>query len=197
MQYSASTRILSALLMLAVASVGVVPAFGKTKAKRKAATSTSAKKKTTSKKASTSTARSKRTRKASYTKGTRHSSRRARKVYSPWDTPTFADSTYGDAVDGEDLTVRRAAVEALGAYNGTVVVVDPQSGRILSLVNQKVALKSGFQPCSTIKLVAALAGLSEGIVDRNTMLRLYGRTRMNLTEALAHSNNQYLSLIHI
>ncbi len=193
MQYSASTRILSALLMLAVASVGVVPAFGKTKAKRKAATSTSAKKKTTSKKASTSTARSKRTRKASYTKGTRHSSRRARKVYSPWDTPTFADSTYGDAVDGEDLTVRRAAVEALGAYNGTVVVVDPQSGRILSLVNQKVALKSGFQPCSTIKLVAALAGLSEGIVDRNTMLRLYGRTRMNLTEALAHSNNQYFA----
>ena len=27
----------------------------------------------------------------------------------PWDKPTFADSTEGDRVDGEDLTVRRAA----------------------------------------------------------------------------------------
>ena len=42
----------------------------------------------------------------------------------PWDRPTFADSTEGDRVDGEDMTVRRAAVEALGSYNGSVVAVD-------------------------------------------------------------------------
>ena len=58
----------------------------------------------------------------------------------PWSEPTFADSTVGDSVDGEDLTVRRAAVEALGPYNGTVVVADPQTGRILTIVNQKTAL---------------------------------------------------------
>ncbi len=113
--------------------------------------------------------------------------------WSPWKEPTFADSTSGDFVDGEDLTVRRAAVDALGPYNGTVVVVDPSNGRILSMVNQKLALKSGFQPCSTIKVVAALAGLTEGLVDRNTLVRLYGRTRMTLTEALAHSNNLYFA----
>ena len=44
----------------------------------------------------------------------------------PWTEPTYADSTQGDNVDGEDLDVRRAAVEALGPYNGAVVVVDPQ-----------------------------------------------------------------------
>ena len=43
----------------------------------------------------------------------------------PWTEPTFADSTEGDNVDGEDLPMRRAAVEALGPYNGSVVVVDP------------------------------------------------------------------------
>jgi cell division protein FtsI/penicillin-binding protein 2 len=122
---------------------------------------------------------------------------RIRRVYSPWKEPTYADSTLGDDVDGEDLIVRRAAVDALGPYNGSVVVADPQNGRILTIVNQKLALKSGFQPCSTVKIVAALAGLSEGIIERDTMLRLYGRTTMNLTEALARSNNPYFANIGI
>src|SRR4051812_26892786 len=52
----------------------------------------------------------------------------------PWTEPTFADSTNGDNVDGEDIAIRRLAVEALGAYNGSVVVVDPENGRILSMV---------------------------------------------------------------
>jgi penicillin-binding protein 2 len=111
----------------------------------------------------------------------------------PWSEPSFADSTQGDLIDGEDLMVRRAAVEALGKLNGTVVVVDPHTGRVLSMVNQKLALKSGFQPCSTIKIVAALASLSEGIIERTTLMRLFGRTSMNLTEALATSNNPYFA----
>jgi cell division protein FtsI/penicillin-binding protein 2 len=105
------------------------------------------------------------------------------------------DPTAGDNVDGDDLVVRRAAVEALGGYNGSVVVVDPTSGRILTVVNQKLAFQSGFIPCSTIKLVTALAALSEGIVNRDTHLRLSRRVSMNLTEALAHSNNPYFSIL--
>ena len=69
----------------------------------------------------------------------------------PWTSPTYADSTAGDFVDGEDLAIRKAAVASLGPYNGSVVVVDPETGRILSMVNQKIALSTGFQPCSTIK----------------------------------------------
>lgn len=119
-----------------------------------------------------------------------------RKVYySPWTEPTFADSTFGDRVDGEDLLVRRAAVSALGPYNGSVVVVDPQNGRILSLVNQNLAFKSGFQPCSTIKLVAAFAGLNEGIVDRSGLVKIGRRSSLDLTGALAHSNNAYFANI--
>jgi len=119
--------------------------------------------------------------------------KKKRYQYSPWTTPTFADSTAGDMVDGEDLTVRRAAVQALGPFNGSVVVMDPQTGRLLTIVNQKLAFKSGFEPCSTIKLVAALAGLSEGVIDQTTVLKIHRRHSIDLTEALAKSNNVFFA----
>jgi cell division protein FtsI/penicillin-binding protein 2 len=112
----------------------------------------------------------------------------------PWTEPTFADSTLGDFVDGEDLTIRKAAVEALGPYNGSVVVVDPQTGRVLSMVNQRVALSTGFQPCSTIKVSVALAGLKEKVIAPESKLRL-GGMKMDLTYALAHSNNYYFATL--
>jgi penicillin-binding protein 2 len=99
----------------------------------------------------------------------------------------------GDNVDGEDLEVRRSAVEALGAYNGSVVVVDPNTGRILSMVNQKLALGSGFQPCSTIKVSVALAALSEKVVGSDG--KLFRRGGYNLTQAVAHSNNYYFATL--
>jgi penicillin-binding protein 2 len=112
----------------------------------------------------------------------------------PWTKPTYADSTAGDFVDGDDLTIRRAAVEALGPYNGSVVVVDPQTGRILTIVNQKLALGSGFQPCSTIKVSVALAGLHERVIEPANRLRL-GGMKIDLTYALAHSNNYYFATL--
>ena len=110
-----------------------------------------------------------------------------------WRVPTYAESTEGDFIDGEDLTVRRAAVDALGPLNGTVVVSDPFTGRILSIVNQKLALQDGFQPCSTVKVPVALAALSESVVERTTLIRVYGRTTFDMTSALAKSNNQYFA----
>jgi len=126
----------------------------------------------------------------------RQRSRRLRRS-SPWTVPTFAESTIGDRIDGDDPTVRRAAVEALGPYNGTVVAVDPNTGRVLTMVNQRVALTSGFQPCSTIKIPVALAALSEGIVDAQTPVYLSRRFKMRLTEALARSNNAFFARLGV
>jgi penicillin-binding protein 2 len=98
-------------------------------------------------------------------------------------------------MDGEDLTIRRAAVDALGPYNGAVVVVDPYSGRVLSMVNQKLALGAGFQPCSTIKLTVALAGLKENLVKQSVIQRVTRRPAMDLTQALARSNNFYFATL--
>jgi cell division protein FtsI/penicillin-binding protein 2 len=58
-------------------------------------------------------------------------------------------------------------------------------------VNQKLALSSGFTPCSTFKPIVALAALREGLITPNTRLYVGGRTRMNVTDALAHSNNPF------
>lgn len=112
---------------------------------------------------------------------------------SPWDTPTYADSTLGDRTEGEDLEVRKAAVEALGRHNGAIVAVDPETGRILSIVNQKLALTGAYEPCSTVKLVISLAALSEGIVNPLAEVRIGRRSYIDMTQALAHSNNFYFA----
>ena len=96
----------------------------------------------------------------------------------------------GDLTAGEDPIVRQAAIDALGDMNGTAVVIDPSNGRILAMVNQKLALSPGAEPCSTIKLTVAMAALSEGLVTRDTPVQLPG-FRMNMTQALAKSNNLY------
>jgi cell division protein FtsI/penicillin-binding protein 2 len=105
------------------------------------------------------------------------------------------DPTVGDNVDGDDLTIRRAAVDALGTVNGSVVVVDPNSGRILTMVNQRLALASGFTPCSTIKLVTSLAALTEHVVTPEANLRINRYATFNLTTAIAHSNNEYFGIL--
>ena len=61
----------------------------------------------------------------------------------PWKSPTYADSTINDNVDGEDLEIRRAAVEALPA---------------------SLKIKNGRRK-HVLKEVAARL-LPEGIVDR-------------------------------
>jgi len=101
----------------------------------------------------------------------------------------------GDITAGEDPIVRQAATDALGNMNGTVVAIEPTSGRVLAMVNQKLALSSGAQPCSTIKLSVALAALNEGLVSSETEVPLGRRSRMNLTQALAHSNNAYFEAL--
>ena len=104
---------------------------------------------------------------------------------------TFADSTAGDVAAYDDPVVREAAVAALGRYNGSVVAIDPNSGRVLTIVNQKLAFSDGFIPCSTIKPVIAVAALEESVIRRDTMIQVGRRSYMNLVEALARSNNTF------
>ena len=121
---------------------------------------------------------------------------RRHRSYERFHTSSFAsDITEGDVTAGEDPVVRQAAIDALGNMNGTVVAIEPTSGRVLAMVNQKLALSSGAQPCSTIKLSVALAALSEGVIDEGTEVKLGSRYRMNLTQALAHSNNAYFEAV--
>ena len=105
--------------------------------------------------------------------------------------PTYADSVSADDPSYDDPVVRGAAVEGLGKYNGSVVAVDPNTGRILTVVNQKIAFSDGYIPCSTIKPTIAIAALEENVITSDTMLKVGRRKYMNLTDALAHSNNVF------
>jgi membrane peptidoglycan carboxypeptidase len=100
-----------------------------------------------------------------------------------------------DDTTGEDAEIRRVAVNALGNHAGTVVVMDPQTGRIYSIVNQQWALREGFKPCSTIKLVTGLAGLNEKVIDPADTAAISDSNRVDLTRALAYSKNDYFQQV--
>lgn len=100
-----------------------------------------------------------------------------------------------DDTTGEDMEVRQAAVKALGNHIGTVVVMDPKTGRVYSMVNQEWALRRGFKPCSTIKLVTGVAGLGEKVIDPTNTAAVSERYNIDLTDALAYSNNTYFQQV--
>lgn len=100
-----------------------------------------------------------------------------------------------DNSSGEDLDIRRIAVDALKGRSGTVVVMDPNNGRVFAVVNQQMALGSPVKPCSTIKLVVGLAALHETVFDPNEDVRISSRASMNLTDAMARSNNPVFQVL--
>lgn len=100
-----------------------------------------------------------------------------------------------DDTSGEDPEVRRVALNALGSHAGTVVVMDPRTGRIYSIVNQAWAISEGFKPCSTIKLVTGLAGLNENVIDPSDTRNISDTNQVDLTKALAYSKNDYFQQV--
>jgi cell division protein FtsI/penicillin-binding protein 2 len=76
---------------------------------------------------------------------------------------------YSDETKVRILRFVGAAIDALGGRAGTVVVMDPNNGRIFTIVNQRMGIGSPVKPCSTIKLVVGLAALHEGVLIRPRM----------------------------
>src|SRR5256885_5864139 len=85
---------------------------------------------------------------------------------------------------------------AFVVFTGAIYPATPSetaTSRSKKKKKKKPAPGEGYQPCSTIKVPVAFAALSEGVVERDTMVKIYGRTKMNLTTALAKSNNQFFA----
>jgi penicillin-binding protein 2 len=96
---------------------------------------------------------------------------------------------------GEDPEIRRAVVDALEGRAGTAVVMDPNTGRIYTVVNQQMALGSPVKPCSTVKLIVGLAALHEEVFDPNQDIQISRRGSWNLTDATARSNNEFFQVL--
>lgn len=101
-----------------------------------------------------------------------------------------AENILKDNIEGEDLEIRRAAIDALGNRAGTVVVMEAQTGKVLTMVNQDWAIRNSFKPCSTIKLVTGVAGISEGVINGEGGIG-ESTSGQDLDMALARSSNPY------
>jgi len=106
-----------------------------------------------------------------------------------------ASNILKDDAMGEDPEIRAVAVKALQGRSGTVVVMDPNTGRVFTVVNQRMALGSPVKPCSTVKMIVGLAALHEGVFDPEQDVRVSTRKSMNLTDAVAHSDNSVFQVL--
>ncbi len=99
-----------------------------------------------------------------------------------------------DNTQGEDLGIRQAAINALGDRAGTIVVMEAKTGRVVTMVNQEWAIKKGYKPCSTVKLVTGVAGINENRITPDGAIS-GDSGRMDLDDALAYSNNPYFQRV--
>lgn len=67
-----------------------------------------------------------------------------------------------------DAALQQAATAALGTRDGSIIVLDPQTGRVRAIVNARVAFEEAMPPGSAIKPFTALAGLRAGLIDENS-----------------------------
>ena len=103
--------------------------------------------------------------------------------------------------------LQQAAERALGGREGTVLVMDPEDGRLRAVVNPRLAFEQAFPPGSAIKPFTALAALRAGLVDRDSRRACRGgyagrgteiacshprsASPFDLPRALAYSCNDY------
>jgi penicillin-binding protein 2 len=102
----------------------------------------------------------------------------------------------------KDRAVGEAARRALGNLPGAVVAMDPHSGRVLAIVNPNYGVAHAYEPCSVIKIVVAIAGLSEGVLTPETTYNCSGGCWMwpghgtiDLRRALAVSCNTFFERV--
>ena len=85
--------------------------------------------------------------------------------------------------------LQSVATAALNDKEGTIVVLDPQTGEIQAAVNPELAQQS-FPPGSTIKPFTALTALRAHVVDENTRLRCrYDQKHNETVEVCSHPRN--------
>ncbi|MBA3440469.1 MAG: SpoIID/LytB domain-containing protein, partial [Pyrinomonadaceae bacterium] len=74
-----------------------------------------------------------------------------------------------------DTVLQRAATAALAQREGTVVVMDAQTGRLRAVVNSRFAFEEAVSPGSTIKPFTTLAALRVGLINADSRLVCHER----------------------
>ena len=74
-----------------------------------------------------------------------------------------------------DAALQEAAITARGEREGTIIVIDPQSGRVRAAVNPQLAFTQALMPGSTMKPFTALAALRAGLINQDSRTVCPGR----------------------
>jgi len=74
-----------------------------------------------------------------------------------------------------DGVLQQAATAALAGRDGTIIIMDPRTGRVRALVNPDGAYRQALMPGSAMKPFTALAALRAGLIDENSRTVCPGR----------------------
>jgi cell division protein FtsI/penicillin-binding protein 2 len=89
-----------------------------------------------------------------------------------------------------DAALQAAATSALANGDGTIIVMDAQTGRIRAIVNPQQAYAQTLMPGSAMKPFTALAALRAELIDENSRTVCPGRfTGLNFSLACVHADH--------
>lgn len=110
-----------------------------------------------------------------------------------------------------DSALQQAAEDALGNRQGSIIVMDAQTGRVRAAVNPEGAYAQAMMPGSSIKPFTTLAALRAGLIEEDSRTVCPGRFTglsfslpcvhanhlppFNPSQAIAHSCNYYFATL--
>src|SRR6267142_7040545 len=126
-------------------------------------------------------------------------------------SPFSASLAESASEDNLDQRLAQAATAALGDRRGTIIVMDPQTGRVRAVLNPELAFEENLPPGSTIKPFTALAALRSGVIDEDSRTLCHEKYSheefhtscshprdlppLNPTDAIAYSCNYYFGKV--
>lgn len=106
-----------------------------------------------------------------------------------------APEAISESFPGEDKHLRAAALSALGKHKGSVIIMNPNTGRLYTIVNQDWALREEWSPASVFKIITALSALDEAKITAGERISIPDlNEKLTLTEALTISRNEYFEI---
>ena len=89
-----------------------------------------------------------------------------------------------------DSVLQQAAASALGDREGSIIVMDAQTGRVRAVVNPEAAYAQAMMPGSSIKPFTTLTALRAGLVDQDSRTTCPGRfTGLSFSLPCVHADH--------
>lgn len=110
--------------------------------------------------------------------------------HSRWLALNWSSNNSSRAEAAIDSALNEVATTALGGREGTIIVMDAQTGRVRALVNPKAAYAQAQMPGSAMKPFTALTALRLGLIDEGSRSVCPGRfTGLSFSLPCTHADH--------